>query len=146
MRRGLRQGDPLSSFLFLIVVEGLNVLFSTYVEANQFKGFEVGSNEFIVSLLQFADDTLIMGEKRWVNIRAIKANLLRFELQIGLKVNFHESMLAGVNVNSSWLQTTTEILNCKMRCVPFKYLGLPIGDNLRRKVFWKPVIEKIRAS
>ncbi|XP_012575081.1 uncharacterized protein [Cicer arietinum] len=121
MRRGLRQGDPLFPFLFLIAAEGMNALFSAFVEANRFKGFKVDSNEFCVSILQFANDTLIMGDKCWDNIRAIKANLLWFEFQSGLK-----------------------ILNCKMGCVPFKYLGLPIGDHPRRKVFWKPVIEKIR--
>ncbi|XP_073220736.1 uncharacterized protein [Cicer arietinum] len=72
MRRGLRHDDPLSSFLFLIASEGLSVLFSVYVEANRFKGFKVDSNEFRVSLLQFVDDTLIMREKCWDNIRAIK--------------------------------------------------------------------------
>lgn len=50
MHRGLRQSDSLTPLLFLIIVESLNTLFSVFMEANRFKGFEVGSNEFRVSI------------------------------------------------------------------------------------------------
>ncbi|XP_073221479.1 uncharacterized mitochondrial protein AtMg01250-like [Cicer arietinum] len=63
MWRRMRQGDLLSPFLFLLDVEDLNALCSAYVKANRFKDFEMGSNEFRVSVLQFVDETLIMGEK-----------------------------------------------------------------------------------
>jgi len=42
--RGLRQGDPLSPFLFLIAAEGLNVMMNALVEAGIFSGYKVGSN------------------------------------------------------------------------------------------------------
>jgi hypothetical protein len=76
--------------------------------------------------LQFADDTLIVGEKSWANIRAIKAVLILFELISGLKVNFHKSMLVGVNIDDSWLVDASLVINCKIGHVPFIYLGLPI--------------------
>jgi len=41
--RGLRQGDPLSPFLFLIAVEGLNVMMNVLVEAGHFSGYKVGA-------------------------------------------------------------------------------------------------------
>nr|KYP63731.1 hypothetical protein KK1_018313 [Cajanus cajan] len=34
------------------------------------------------------------------------------------------------------------VLNCKIMDIPFKYLGLPIGDNPRRQAMWKPIILK----
>jgi hypothetical protein len=94
--------------------------------------------------LQFADDTLIVGEKSWANIRAIKAVLILFELISGLKVNFHKSMLVGVNIDDSWLVDASLVINCKIGHVPFIYLGLPIGGNPRRRSLWAPMIEKIR--
>jgi len=45
--------------------------------------------------LQFADDTLIIGEKSWLNVRTMRSVLLLFEELSGLKVNFNKSMLTG---------------------------------------------------
>ncbi|GAU20017.1 hypothetical protein TSUD_273520 [Trifolium subterraneum] len=44
LERGLRQGDPLSPFLFLLAAEGLNVLMKALVENNLFTGYSVGVN------------------------------------------------------------------------------------------------------
>jgi hypothetical protein len=42
LERGLRQGDPLSPFLFLLAAEGLNVMMRAMVEGNRFVGYSVG--------------------------------------------------------------------------------------------------------
>jgi hypothetical protein len=89
----------------------------------------------VLSHLQFADDTLLLGEKSWTNIRALRAVLILFEAVFGLKVNFHNSMLVGVNITESWLNEAAIILSCKIGKVPFLYLGLPIGGNPWRLSF-----------
>lgn len=71
--RGLRQGDPLSPFLFLIAAEGLNMIFKEACELGLYEGYKVGGLN--LSHLQFVDDTLIFGEKCAKNIWAIKAIL-----------------------------------------------------------------------
>ena len=74
------------------------------VEANLFTCYGVGSNNnVVVSHLRFADDTLLMGVKSWANVRALQAVLLLFKAMSGLRVNFHKSMLIGVNIADSWL-------------------------------------------
>jgi len=99
LERGLRQGDPLSPFLFLLAAEGLNVLMKALVETGTFTGYKVGgANPVVVSHLQFADDTLLIGNKSWANVRAMRAGLVLFEAMFGLKVNFHKSSLVGVNI------------------------------------------------
>jgi len=57
--RGLHQGDPLSPFLFLIAVKGLNVIMSALICANLLPGYKVGqtADDVCVSHLQFASST-----------------------------------------------------------------------------------------
>ncbi|PNX58216.1 cytochrome p450, partial [Trifolium pratense] len=74
------------------------------VERNMFTGYSVGEYAPVsVSHLQFADYTLLMGTKSWANVRALRAVLVLSESMSGLRVNFHKSMLVGVNIPDSWL-------------------------------------------
>jgi len=115
------------------------------VEADMFHGFGVGNGSAVrLSHLQFANDTLILGEKSWLNVRSMRAVLLLFKKVSGLKVNFNKSMLTGVNVSDSWLAEAALVMNCRRGNIPFVYLGLPIGGDSRKLSFWKPVIDRIK--
>jgi len=136
IERGLRQGDPISPFLFLIVNEGLNVMMNALVDVGLFTGYKVGTSPSVsITHLQFVDDTLLVGTRSWANIRALKAMLLLFEASSGLKVNFHKSMLFGINTHDSWLTEASSVLRCKMGRLPFFYLGIPIGGDSRKLNF-----------
>jgi len=116
------------------------------VESAKFSGYNVGTGNLVVlSHVQFADDTLLLGAKSWVNIRALQAILILFEAVSCFEVNFHKRMLVGVNIDDSWLNVVVSILSCKMGKVPFLYLGLPIGGNPRRLSFWEPVVSRIKS-
>ncbi|GAU32090.1 hypothetical protein TSUD_152950 [Trifolium subterraneum] len=141
--RGLKQGDPLAPFLFLLVAEGLSALSQRAVSLGFFKGFHV-TTEVSVSLLQYADDTLFIGEVCVENLWAMKAILRWFELMSGLKVNLSKSRLFGVNVSSTFLEGAASFLHCKIGSLPFIYLGLPVGANLRRALTWDPVVKTIQ--
>jgi hypothetical protein len=144
LERGLRQGDPLSPFLFLLAAEGLNVMMRALVQSSLFMGYSIGTvSPVVVSHLQFADDTLLMGAKSLANIRAIRSVLVLFEAVSSLKVNFHKSMLVGVNVAESWLAEASTVFGCSVGRVPFVYLGLPIGGDPCSLSFWEPVVNKI---
>nr|KYP73297.1 Putative ribonuclease H protein At1g65750 family [Cajanus cajan] len=142
--KGLRQGDPLAPFLFLIVAEGLNALMSKAVERHVLSGYSVGHQSVNVSHLQYADDTLIIGGASSHNVWAIKSILQIFELVAGLKVNFHKSKLFGFNINIEVLNLMAQFLNCKVGSLPFCYLGLPLGANPHCIKTWEPVISKVK--
>jgi hypothetical protein len=140
IQRGLKQGDPLAPFLFLLVAEGFGGVMKNAVEQNLFKGFSIGGDGVSISHLQYADDTLCIGEASVQNLWTIKSILRGFHLASGLKVNFGKSCLMGVNVHSEFVKLACMFLNCKSGVVPFKYLGLPVGANLRRISTWEPLI------
>jgi len=145
IERGLRQGDPLSPFIFLLAAEGLNVMMTLVVEAGLYHGYRVVTHDGIsLSHLQFANDTLILGVKSWANLRYMRAVLILFEQVSGLKVNFHKSMLTGINITASWLSEAAFVLNYRVGTLPFVYLGLPIEGDACRLEFWQPVLNRIR--
>jgi hypothetical protein len=60
--REVRQGDPLSPFLFILVMEAFSKMLGSFTPRGLISGFSVGSSEqnrVIVSHLLFANDTLV---------------------------------------------------------------------------------------
>ncbi|XP_035838954.1 secreted RxLR effector protein 78-like [Helianthus annuus] len=62
--KGLRQGDPISPFLFLIVMEALSWLLKKAQEIGVLKGINFSESEADITHLFYADDALIMGNGR----------------------------------------------------------------------------------
>jgi hypothetical protein len=114
------------------------------VELGRFRPFLVGGGNAPVSLLQYADDTLCIGEATIDNLWVLKATLRGFELASGLKVNFWKSCIIGVNVSEEFLGMASQFLNCRLGSVPFKYLGLPVGANPRKMSTWEPMLDTIQ--
>jgi hypothetical protein len=144
IHRGLKQGDPLAPFLFLLVAEEFGDIMRKAMEINLFKGFSVGRDGMIISHLQYADDTLCLGEVTVQNIWTIKSILRGFHMASGLKVNFWKSSLMGVNVSEEFMELACDFLNCRRGQIPFKYLGLPVGANPKRISTWEPLIEYLK--
>lgn len=144
MQKGVRQGDPLSPFLFIIAAEGLNWSFKKMEAQGLIQGMQFGNGGPKLTHLQFADDTLVFCKADLVNVTNIRRVLRAFEITSGLKINYHKTMLCGVCVNDAELQTYAEVLRCKTQKLPIKYLGMPLGVSPRLKSTWKEVITKVR--
>ncbi|RVW35207.1 putative ribonuclease H protein [Vitis vinifera] len=141
--RGLRQGDPLSPFLFTIVADVLSRMLLKAEERNVLEGFKVGRNRTRVSHLQFADDTIFFSSSREEDMMTLKNVLLVFGHISGLKVNLDKSNIYGINLEQNHLSRLAEMLDCKASGWPILYLGLPLGGNPKTSGFWDPVIERI---
>ncbi|XP_058723765.1 uncharacterized protein LOC131595434 [Vicia villosa] len=139
MDRGLRQGDPLSPFILLIVTEGFNMLMKKAVDSEKLKGFKFERGEYRFTHLQYADDTMIICEN------SIKAVLLLFQAMSGLKVKFHKSSIVGLNVPQFWIDETASILKFKVDSLPLKFLGLPIWANPNRLDTWNPMVKALKS-
>ena len=144
MGRGLRQGDPLSPFLFVIMSEVLNKMLQQAIRLQLFKGITVGSKDIQVSHLQFADDTLIFCEAQEQYLLTVKEILLCFQSFSGLVVNFQKSGLITLGMNDEWSQSMAAQLGCSVLKLPMTYLGIPLGASMRKIASWQCIIGKIQ--
>ena len=97
--RGLRQGDPLSPLLFVLLTEALGRMLDKVVQDGHMSGFCVGREEgrsLAVSHLLFADDTLIFCGADLDQVLFLRMILIWFEAVSGLKINLDKSELVLV--------------------------------------------------
>jgi len=128
-----------------VIAEGLNGIVRHSLKERLLTGLKFGRDEIELAILQFADDTVFLCEDSYSNVVTLKAILRGFEVISGLKINFYKSKLAGINVLSHNMACYRKTLNCVQMSTPFKYLGLEVGGNPRRKKFWDPVVNNLKA-
>ncbi len=121
LHRGVRQGDPLSPYLFII---GMEILSWAIKQNNKIQGFQIKSQEIKVTL--YADDLTIMLSD--FNSVAETLNLLRkFRICSGLSINLDktEGMLIG-----PWRRLRQDLpSNIKWTNGPIKLLGIYLSSD-----------------
>jgi hypothetical protein len=136
--RGVRQGHPLSPFLFVLVMEVFSRMLGAFTSKGLISGFSVGSSELHqvnVSHLLFADDTLVFCGANASQIKHIGALLVCFEVVVGLKVNLTKSALVLVGTRGE-VDQLAGLLGCGTGDLPLKYLGLPLWASYKLKAMW----------
>lgn len=126
LERGLRQGDPLSPFLFVLAAEVLNLMIKKATSLNKWSGIPICKSGPILTHLQFADDTIIFSLPDLEALGNIQKTLILFQLTSGLQINFHKSEILGVNTSQSWIKEAARRLYSRVGNFPIKYPGLPI--------------------
>ena len=142
---GLRQGDPLSPLLFLLIMEVLSRLLKKTEECNLIRGFHVGAVNFVgvrISHLLFVDDTILFCDASRDQLLSIRLVLSCFQAFTGLKVNVGKSEIVPVGeVNN--LNALANILQCRVGSLPMKYLGMLLGTSFKTASIWNPILEKM---
>ncbi|RVW33526.1 Vesicle-associated membrane protein 727 [Vitis vinifera] len=144
--RGLRQGDPLSPYLFVLGMEALSSLINRAVRGGFLSGCRIGGREGVgiqVTHLLFADDTLVFCDDSQEQLAFLSWLLMWFEATSGLRINLNKSeiLLVGCVVNAELLEAE---LGCKVGSLPSTYLGLPLGALHKSVKVWDGVEERMR--
>ncbi|WVZ50896.1 LOW QUALITY PROTEIN: hypothetical protein U9M48_002103 [Paspalum notatum var. saurae] len=122
----LQQGDPLSPLLFNIVADMLTVLIKRANMDGQIRGIVLYLVDGGLSILQYADDTIIFMDHDLEMARNMKLILCAFQQLSGLKINFSKSEIYCFGNAQNHLDQYMEIFGCKIGEFHFSYIGIPI--------------------
>jgi hypothetical protein len=95
-----------------------------------------------LSILQYADDTIIFLENDQQRAKNMKLLLCAFEQLSGLKINFQKSELFCYGAAKDHKEEYTQIFGCGMDSFPLRYLGIPMHHRKLRNLDWKEVEER----
>eukprot|EP00253_Pinus_taeda_P025237 PITA_25237 len=142
--RGIRQGDPLSPFLFILAVEGLGRFLKKEQRERIIKGLKLWGSNIPITHQQFVDDIMLFCEATVKEVKGIKRILDTFMEASGMEVNKEKSCTFVFNSLDSVKAHLTRMLGFKQGELPTKYLGNQIDFHPTRMVNWLQVIEKIK--
>ncbi|GJW36548.1 RNA-directed DNA polymerase, eukaryota [Tanacetum coccineum] len=144
LHRGLKQGDPLAPYLFILVMESFHLSITRATDAGLFKGIKIDSS-LMISHLFYADDAVFIGEWSEKNVENIMHILHCFSLVSGLKINLQKSHLLGVGISTEIVNAAAMFLGCSVMRAPFKYLGVMVGGNMSLVKSWDEIIGKLNS-
>ncbi|XP_042979926.1 uncharacterized protein LOC122310106 [Carya illinoinensis] len=146
--RGLRQGDPLSPYLFILCAEGLSNLLNGYEIQKLTKGVQVARGSISINHLLFADDCILFGRAKladWFNLQEV---LKKYERASGQFLNKEKnSIFFSSNTKEENKKMIKEASNSLVCGNYDKYLGLPtmIGRSsfktfrILKEMIWKKI-------
>jgi len=136
-RRGLRQGDPISPYLFILVADVLQVLIR---KSGTIRHPMVDNTSCLV--LQYADDTLILVRGELTDVQSLRVILDHFANAIGLQINYAKSTAVPMFMDESTIEGCISALGSRREGFPQTYLGLPLSNTKLRLSAFAPNIAK----
>lgn len=134
-KKGLRQGDSLSLYLFLLGVEGLSNAIDDASGNDMIHGRQISQAAPTISHLLFADDSFLFFRATTEEARNIKNLLVSYEKYSGQSVNFQKSgVYFSANVAQNKQNEISQIVEVHNGITNTMYLGLPslVGRSKRR--------------
>ena len=141
--RGLRQGDPLSPFLFILMMEGLGKVIKSAKAEAKIQGLKLTMNRDALTHQQFVDDTMLQGTPMVREALAYKQILKNFALAAGTKVSLTKSKIFFFNTDIAIQRNISRILGFQRDMLPSKYLGVPLIEKPMSKAIWEPITNKL---
>jgi hypothetical protein len=142
--RGLRQGDPLSPYLFIICAEGLSALIRKAEARGDIHGIKICRNAPIISHLLFADDCFLFFRASSNEAEAMKNILATYEAASGQAINFQKSeIFCSRNVLGGVRDSIANCLGVHAVLGTGKYLGLPSMIGRSKKAIFSFIKDRV---
>eukprot|EP00253_Pinus_taeda_P029243 PITA_29243 len=138
--RGIRQGDPISPFLFVILMEGLSRIIAKKKAEGQIKGLQPIRSFPATTHQQFVDDTMLHGTPTVKEALAYRDILHLFSKASGMEINFSKSTIFFFNTHQAIQSHLSRLLGFKIGSLPSRYLGAPLTLKPWQKAHWEKVL------
>jgi mannosylglycoprotein endo-beta-mannosidase len=142
--RGIRQGDPLSPYLFVMVMEFWSIHMDLATIKGSIQNYKRGRNLQISHLL-FADDLLVFCRANTKSFRGLNILLKDLNRNTGLSMNKAKSK-AYFSRGVTGKAALCSRLGVSLGTLPFKYLGIPLSPNYPKARNYLPLLDKLRAK
>eukprot|EP00253_Pinus_taeda_P004733 PITA_04733 len=143
--RGIKQGDPLSPFLLVIMAEGLGRSINSAILSRNLKGITLHQAPTI-SHQQFVDDNMIFGHSSVQEAHTLNALLDNFSKASGVLINKVKSQIFFFNTHPTTQREIARILGFSIASLPSKYLGVPLIASALKHSSWTNLLEKLEAK
>ena len=142
--RGLRQGDPLSPYLFLLSVEGFSTLINEATRCQQLNGISISRGAPKISHIFFADDSLLFCNANGAECNKLKEILRIYESTSEQKINIEKSSIFfSPNTSQEHKDEILGILGPMNDSRHTKYFGLPSIIGRSKKQIFAEIQEKV---
>jgi hypothetical protein len=142
---GVRQGDPMSPYLFVLCIDRLSHLIEEAIESGKWKPMRAGRNGPLISHLMFADDLLLFGQAEEENMTTVLNVLNMFCSMSGQQVNYDKSSIFfSRNVPATRRATLTEQAGLKEMQRLGNYLGVPALGRAPKAQDFQYLVEKVK--
>ncbi|GAA0149082.1 reverse transcriptase [Lithospermum erythrorhizon] len=143
--RGLRQGDSLSPYRFIIIMESFDYLMKMVVAdvANKFK-YHPLCQHIELTHICFVDDLCIVSFADNDSIQTIKNVLIQFGEATRLKPNLNKSSCFFTGISDESEDSLSIVIGIPKASLPVKYLGIPLITTHVSAKDCRPLIDKIR--
>uniref|UniRef100_A0A803PV44 Reverse transcriptase domain-containing protein n=1 Tax=Cannabis sativa TaxID=3483 RepID=A0A803PV44_CANSA len=142
---GIRQGDPLSPYLFILCAEGFSAFLRKYENRGWLHGCKVANGAPRISHMLFADDNYLNSKATYEEAHRIKEVLQKFELASGQRVNFaNSSIFFSANTTDDNKERIVELLGVPIALEGSMYLGLPSSMGRNKMAALSYLKEKLR--
>lgn len=142
-KRGLRQGDPLSPYLFVLGMDVLSLILENKTSSNNFS-FHWRGGKTKTSHLCFADDLLLFCNGNLASASILKDSLVLFSDLSGLTPNNSKSNIFMAGIDDGIKNDLLSLLGFPLGSLPIRYLGVPLITTKLKKSDCGSLLENLK--